>query len=303
MCPIFRNLGSRYGASKCIARLVNVEILNAMKMQELALHLHFVGAKPTVFLIAVHPLFPMCNRNPSLSEMKFAAANTLSLERQIHQLQDIIPGFIQFSRAYERKLKSDTESMMNEFKFAKQTINSLSRKLEEIAAFLDRVQLKPVVKEPSVKIELETVIKLRTSARSNRTPEDAMLMETDRKYLLNTFEKTLKSYEEKAGEFYNAYFAGLEFILRNTFDLSRELSRTKKQLQESLQLIGITEETNLHRLETVKAEKEGTNYISAEFNADLSITLKELEQHAKQQKMKAANSLEATKQWLCLLDT
>ncbi|VDN88201.1 unnamed protein product [Brugia pahangi] len=84
------------------------------------------------------------------------------------------------------------------------------------------------------------------------------------------------------------------------FDLSHKLFKTKKQLDETLQLIAITEQTNECRLEAAEiASGKSNNSISKSTEKnELSSVLKDFELHAKQQKINASISLALTKEWL-----
>ncbi|EJW77529.1 hypothetical protein WUBG_11560 [Wuchereria bancrofti] len=125
-------------------------------------------------------------------------------------------------------------------------------------------------------------------------------METDRKYLLNSYEKVVRNYDEKLKQLCDIFIEPLQMIARDMFDLSHKLFKTKKQLDETLQLIAITEQTNECRLEAAEIASGNLNNSvskSTEKN-ELSSVLKEFELHAKQQKINASISLALTKEWL-----
>ncbi|VDO43967.1 unnamed protein product [Onchocerca flexuosa] len=132
-------------------------------------------------------------------------------------------------------------------------------------------------------------------------------METDRenclcfrKYLLNSYEKAVRNYDEKLKQLHDIFMEPLQMIARDMFDLSHKLSKTKKQLEETLQLITITEQTNECRLEIAQIANGNSNSsISKSMKRnELSSLLKEFELHARQQKINAANSLALTQEWL-----
>ncbi|CAG9529496.1 unnamed protein product [Cercopithifilaria johnstoni] len=203
--------------------------------------------------------------------------------------------------AEERKaVENNALSVVRELNFIREAVKWICSMLQQIDVRIAVVQSKHITKEPSLKVELEAVVKLRTFSPCNRASENVLQMETDRKYLLNSYEKTVRNYDEKLKQLCDIFMGPLQMIARDMFDLSHKLFKTKKQLEETLQLIAITEQTNECRLQA--AEKEnGSSYNALSkpmVRSELSSLLKEFELHARQQKINAATSLALTKEWL-----
>uniref|UniRef100_A0A1I8F1G0 Uncharacterized protein n=1 Tax=Wuchereria bancrofti TaxID=6293 RepID=A0A1I8F1G0_WUCBA len=131
--------------------------------------------------------------------------------------------------------------------------------LQQIDVRIAVVESKHIAKEPSLKGELETVVKYRTFSPYNHASENALQMETDRKYLLNSYEKVVRNYDEKLKQLCDIFIEPLQMIARDMFDLSHKLFKTKKQLDETLQLIAITEQTNECRLEAAEIASGNLN--------------------------------------------
>uniref|UniRef100_A0AAF5Q345 IkappaB kinase n=3 Tax=Wuchereria bancrofti TaxID=6293 RepID=A0AAF5Q345_WUCBA len=203
--------------------------------------------------------------------------------------------------AEERKaVENNAHSVVRELYFIGEAVKWICSMLQQIDVRIAVVESKHIAKEPSLKGELETVVKYRTFSPYNHASENALQMETDRKYLLNSYEKVVRNYDEKLKQLCDIFIEPLQMIARDMFDLSHKLFKTKKQLDETLQLIAITEQTNECRLEAAEIASGNLNNSvskSTEKN-ELSSVLKEFELHAKQQKINASISLALTKEWL-----
>ncbi|VDK64459.1 unnamed protein product [Onchocerca ochengi] len=291
--------------------------------------------------LVVQSPFPQCNHEPTLHEMKLAAANTLNVERQTYKLQDAVLDVIRILRAVYAKLlreaqilshdcdfasrlakqlhllskaialsketieerravENNAHSVVRELNFIGEAVKWICSMLQQIDVRIAVVESKHIAKEPSLKVELEAVVKLRTCSPCNHASENVLLMETDRKYLLNSYEKAVRNYDEKLKQLRDIFMEPLQMIARDMFDLSHKLFKTKKQLEETLQLITITEQTNECRLQIAQIANGNSNSAESKLmnGNELSSLLKEFELHARQQKVNAANSLALTKEWL-----
>ncbi|MCP9258402.1 Inhibitor of nuclear factor kappa-B kinase subunit epsilon [Dirofilaria immitis] len=191
-----------------------------------------------------------------------------------------------------RAVENNAHSVVRELNFIGEAVKWICSMLQQIDVRIAVVESKHITKEPSLKVELEAVVKLRTCSPCNHASESILLMETDRKYLLNSYEKAVRNYDEKLKELHDIFMEPLQMIARDMFDLSHKLFKTKKQLEETLQLITITEQTNEFRLEAAQiANGDSKSVVS-------NSVIKEFELHARQQKINAANSLALTKEWL-----
>uniref|UniRef100_A0A0R3S1W6 IkappaB kinase n=1 Tax=Elaeophora elaphi TaxID=1147741 RepID=A0A0R3S1W6_9BILA len=276
--------------------------------------------------LVVHSPFPQCNHDPTFHEMKLAAASTLSVERQTYELQDTVPDVIRILRAVYAKLLKEAEilthdcnfasrlakqlrllskaialsketaeerkavennalSVVRELNFIREAVKWICSMLQQIDIRIAVIESKHITKEPSMKVELEAVVKIACFFR---------------KYLLNSYEKAVRNYDEKLKQLCDIFMEPLQMISRDMFDLSHKLFKTKKQLEETLQLITITEQTNECRLEAAEIANGNSDNASSksEIRNELSSLLKEFELHAKQQKINAATSLALTKEWL-----
>ncbi|KAM3722892.1 Inhibitor of nuclear factor kappa-B kinase subunit epsilon [Dirofilaria immitis] len=199
-----------------------------------------------------------------------------------------------------RAVENNAHSVVRELNFIGEAVKWICSMLQQIDVRIAVVESKHITKEPSLKVELEAVVKLRTCSPCNHASESILLMETDRKYLLNSYEKAVRNYDEKLKELHDIFMEPLQMIARDMFDLSHKLFKTKKQLEETLQLITITEQTNEFRLEAAQiANGDSKSVVSnSVVTNEFSSLLKEFELHARQQKINAANSLALTKEWL-----
>ncbi|VDO59150.1 unnamed protein product, partial [Onchocerca flexuosa] len=67
--------------------------------------------------LIVHSPFPQCNHEPTLHEMKLAAANTLNVERQTYKLQDAVLDVIRILRTIYAKLLREAQILSHDCSF------------------------------------------------------------------------------------------------------------------------------------------------------------------------------------------
>uniref|UniRef100_A0A915Q4F5 IkappaB kinase n=1 Tax=Setaria digitata TaxID=48799 RepID=A0A915Q4F5_9BILA len=168
-------------------------------------------------------------------------------------------------------VENNAQSVVRELNFIGESVKWMCDMLQQIGTHFAAVESKHIAREPSLKAELEAVVKLRTCSPCNRAPENILLMETDRKYLFNSYEKAIKNYDVKLKQLHGLFMKPLEMITRDMFDLSHKLFKTKRQLDETLQLISITEQTNECRLEAAEITKNSNSTVSKSvLNPELS---------------------------------
>ncbi|VDM43682.1 unnamed protein product [Toxocara canis] len=193
-------------------------------------------------------------------------------------------------------IENNVRQAVNELNENGAMITGIGEKLASMKGAIKTLDAVKIPKHPSQKEKLETVIRNRTiDSRARVLPGNGLLIDTDCRLVFNSLRNVIALHEQTASRIRSLLTDHIEEILRTLFDLARILTRTAKQIDESMQLIRVAQETNQHRVNATGSVKSNSSSV---ISPDLSKALRCAKGDAEMQRNNAEESLRRTKDLL-----
>lgn len=266
-------------------------------------------------------------------ERKFTIANILRLERQFDAVSSFAKGVIAFchsfwdiidkavdtshtkidaaqriidavrlqsaalslGRPFQEKtaIEGNAGLVTREIQINKRNMNGLRSRMQQIKEDIDRADAIQISKCRSIKEKLDIVVKNRTIESASGLPRNNVLAEADSRFLFNSLKNAISVFENRSSQIGGIINGQIGVILGNLYGTSTALDKAKKQMEESMQLVDVTQQTNQHRIQINEqdAPKSDTSRAS---DTNFSSALKKAMMEARQQRAKAEESLRRT---------